>query len=176
MTKKERVTVDFDSESYYLDGEYWESWDNYGEEMADAINKEFNKLSEENNQLKREKERYKRLSEIRDENINNRILSLKEFINNCEDEKVKNILEDLFYSEVKEYNLAKENRKLKRENEQLKQFKNKISDILNKNINEYEEYHETQLEDQSYNEAYAMECCVEALVEFKKEIYGDVDD
>ena len=34
----ERVTVDFDSESYYLDGEYWESWDNYGEEMADAIN------------------------------------------------------------------------------------------------------------------------------------------
>lgn len=35
---KERVTVDFDSESYYLDGKYWESWDNYGEEMADAIN------------------------------------------------------------------------------------------------------------------------------------------
>lgn len=35
----ERVTVDFDSESYYLDGKYWESWDDYGEEMADAINK-----------------------------------------------------------------------------------------------------------------------------------------
>ena len=35
---KKRVTVDFDSESYYLDGKYWESWDNYGEEMADAIN------------------------------------------------------------------------------------------------------------------------------------------
>ena len=34
----ERVTVDFDSESYYLDGKYWESWDDYGEEMADAIN------------------------------------------------------------------------------------------------------------------------------------------
>ena len=34
----ERVTVDFDEESYYLDGKYWESWDNYGEEMADAIN------------------------------------------------------------------------------------------------------------------------------------------
>ena len=29
-----RVTVDFDSESYCLDGEYWESLDNYGEEMA----------------------------------------------------------------------------------------------------------------------------------------------
>ncbi len=50
----ERVTVDFDSESYYLDGEYWESWDNYGEEMADAINKEFNKLEKENEQLKQE--------------------------------------------------------------------------------------------------------------------------
>ena len=35
----ERVTVDFDEESYYLDGEYWESWDNYGEEMAEEINK-----------------------------------------------------------------------------------------------------------------------------------------
>lgn len=131
MAEKERVTVDFDSESYYLDGEYWESWDNYGEEMADAINKEFNKLSEENNQLKREKERYKLLSEIRDENINNRILSLKEFINNCEDAKVKNTLEDLFYSEVKEYDLAKENRKLKEENEQLKQENVKLREKLN---------------------------------------------
>ena len=35
---KEIVTVDFESESYYLDDKYWESWDNYGEEMADAIN------------------------------------------------------------------------------------------------------------------------------------------
>ena len=43
----ERVTVDFDSESYYLDGEYWESWDNYGEEMADKINELFNELQEE---------------------------------------------------------------------------------------------------------------------------------
>ena len=83
--------------------------------------KEQNKeLKKKNIQLKREKERYKRLSEIRDENINNRILSLKEFINNCEDEKVKNALEDLFYSEVKEYDLAKENRKLKKENKFLR--------------------------------------------------------
>ena len=35
----ERVTVDFDEESYYLDGEYWTSWDHYGEEMAEKINK-----------------------------------------------------------------------------------------------------------------------------------------
>ena len=47
----ERVTVDFDSESYYLDGEYWESWDNYGEEMADKINELLNKLAEEKKEL-----------------------------------------------------------------------------------------------------------------------------
>lgn len=46
MTKK-RVTVDFDEESYYLDGEYWESWDNYGEEIADKINILLNGLNEE---------------------------------------------------------------------------------------------------------------------------------
>lgn len=56
---EQRVTVDFDSESYYLDGEYWESWDNYGEEMADAINKEFNKLTEENEELKQKIEFWK---------------------------------------------------------------------------------------------------------------------
>ena len=48
----ERVTVEFDEQSYYLDGEYWESWDNYGEEMADAINKLLNDLAEENKELK----------------------------------------------------------------------------------------------------------------------------
>ena len=47
-----RVTVDFDSKSYYLDGEYWESWDNYGEEMADAINKLLGELNDENKELK----------------------------------------------------------------------------------------------------------------------------
>ena len=47
----ERVTVEFDEQSYYLDGEYWESWDNYGEEMADAINKLLNDLAEEKQQL-----------------------------------------------------------------------------------------------------------------------------
>ncbi len=52
----ERVTVDFDKQSYYLDGEYWESWDNYGEEMADKINQLLNELYEENQFLK-EKEK-----------------------------------------------------------------------------------------------------------------------
>lgn len=75
----------------------------------------------ENGQLAKEKERYKRLSEIRREEINNRILTIKEFIENCSDNKVKKILEDLFYSEVKEYDLSAQNRKLLHENEQLKQ-------------------------------------------------------
>lgn len=70
MSKKERVTVDFDSESYYLDDEYWESWDNYGEEMADAINKEFNKLSEENEQLKKDVEYWKQVASQYSNEIN----------------------------------------------------------------------------------------------------------
>jgi len=52
----ERVTVDFDSQSYYLDGKYWESWDNYGEEMADKINELLDEVQEENQFLK-EKEK-----------------------------------------------------------------------------------------------------------------------
>lgn len=103
------------------DGKHKETFSGIDDEYnCSRIVRKLNILTDENEQLKREKERYKLLSEIRDENINNRILSLKDFINNCEDEKVKNILTDLFYSEVKEYDLAKENRKLKRDNEQLK--------------------------------------------------------
>ena len=54
MTEKERVTVDFDSESYLLDGEFWTSWENYGEEMADKINDLLNKQEEEIKSLKLE--------------------------------------------------------------------------------------------------------------------------
>lgn len=65
MTEK-RVTVDFDEESYYLDGEYWESWDNYGEEMADAINEllneESNKKEQENEELRKELEVYRKVA------------------------------------------------------------------------------------------------------------------
>ena len=127
MTEKRYFSIDYDEEYYIFDStkiskeevlekaEY--SYDVFGDSLMEN---EIVDLLNENEQLKREKERYKRLSEIRDEDINNRILSLKEFINNCEDEKVKNILEDFFYSEVNEYDLAKENRELKNENEQLK--------------------------------------------------------
>lgn len=59
MTKvNERVTVDFDSESYYLDGEYWESWDNYGEEMADKINELLKELEKENKDLEEARSYY----------------------------------------------------------------------------------------------------------------------
>ena len=47
MTEKERVTVDLDAECYYLDGEFWTSWDHYGEEMADEINKLLNEQEEQ---------------------------------------------------------------------------------------------------------------------------------
>lgn len=79
------------------------------------------KLMNENEDLKRQKERYKRLSEIRNEEINNRILIIKEFIDNCSNEEVKKTLKDLFYSEVNEYNLSKKYRKLHEENEDLKE-------------------------------------------------------
>lgn len=46
---KERVTVDFDTEGYYLDGKYWCSWDDFGEQMAEEINK---LLHKENKQAK----------------------------------------------------------------------------------------------------------------------------
>ena len=74
MTEK-RVTVDFDSESYYLDGEYWESWDNFGEEMADAINKLLEELNDENDvhkqQLKTKyivNKQYEELQKVKEEN------------------------------------------------------------------------------------------------------------
>lgn len=54
MIEKERVTVDFDCECYCLDGRYWTSWDNYGEEMADKINDLLNKQDEEIKSLKLE--------------------------------------------------------------------------------------------------------------------------
>ena len=90
------------------------------EDDTDEYLKKINEMSDENEQLAKEKERYKRLSEIRREEINNRILTLKEFINNCSDNKVRSVLKELFYSEVKEYDLSAQNRKLLHENGQLK--------------------------------------------------------
>ena len=94
-------------------------FDKFNKESADALIDEVNALYEENEQLKKQKARYKRLSEIRNEEINNRILTIKEFIDNCSNEKVKKALEDLFYSEVNEYDLSKKYRKLYDKNKKL---------------------------------------------------------
>lgn len=61
MEIEQRVTVDFDSESYYLDGEYWTSWSHYGEEMADAINI---LLNEQEAEIKKLKEMVQELYEL----------------------------------------------------------------------------------------------------------------
>lgn len=91
-------------------------------EELDLANRDCDILEEDNEELKRQKERYKRLSEIREKEINNRILTIKEFIDNYSDDYgIKNVLLDLFHSEVKEYDLSKEYMALKKENKQLKQ-------------------------------------------------------
>ena len=61
---KERVTVDLDAQCYYLDGEYWESWDNYGEEMADALNTLLNEQDERIKGLEKELKNRKKLNNI----------------------------------------------------------------------------------------------------------------
>ena len=114
MTEKRFVDY-FDKDHNYIiqdlqnEDEYQVGFVNYDE---DVFLKLVNELAEENKQLKQQKAKYKRLSEIRNEEINNRILTIKEFIDNCSNEKVKKALEDLFYSEVNEYDLSKKYRKL----------------------------------------------------------------
>lgn len=89
-------------------------------------------LLKEKEQLKQKNERYKLLIEIKNEQINNRILTIREFINNCSNEDVKNALQDLFYSEVNEYDLAKENRVLCSENERMTNKLNELAfELLN---------------------------------------------
>ena len=114
MTEKRFVDY-FDKDHNYIiqdlqnEDEYQVGFVNCDE---DVFLKLVNELAEENKQLKQQKAKYKRLSEIRNEEINNRILTIKEFIDNCSNEKVKKALEDLFYSEVNEYDLSKKYRKL----------------------------------------------------------------
>ena len=90
----------------------------YGyEEECDLLNK----LTEENKELKKGKTRYELLYRHSKEEISNRILSIKEHIENCSDNQVKQSLQELFYSEVIEYDISKENRRLRTENDQLRQ-------------------------------------------------------
>ena len=96
--------------------------------------KTITRLEKENEQLRNKKERYKKLSEIRQQQIDNRILTIKEFINNCSDNKVRSTLKELFYSEVNEYDLSSEKRKLLNENEQLKKEKDYYKRELQKEL------------------------------------------
>ena len=132
----------------------------YIKSLADRYFDERIKLKKENEQLAKEKERYKRLSEIRREEINNRILTIKEFIENCSDNKVKKILKDLFHSEVKEYDLSAQNRKLLHENEQLK------SD--NFNLNKSVECLDKTVKEQCNKIDWADECGVRWEKEYEK--------
>ena len=131
-----------------------------------------NHLHEENEQLKFERDRYKRLSEIRQESINNRILTIKEFIDNCSDKEVKKTLEQLFHSEVKEYELSKKIRKLEKENEQLK----KENYGLHKKLGDFEPFEEhiqERTSKTSVNDIIGLVKTDEPTnsVELKKELY-----
>lgn len=129
MTENKRFYLD---ENGINDREY--EFSLLGEdELVDIING----LNDEKEQLKKQVTRYKRLSEFRNEQINNRILTIKEFIDNCSNEKVKKELEGLFYSEVNEYDLSSENRKLLNENEWLKKENKRLTDKLNETALEF---------------------------------------
>ena len=97
------------------------------EEVVDLLNN----LTEENEELKKGKERYELLYRHAEEEISNRILSIKEHIENCSDEQVKQSLQELFYSEVNEYDISKENRRLRTENDELKVSINNLCNEIN---------------------------------------------
>lgn len=89
-------------------------------------------LNDENDQLIREKERYKTLHAIACEQIDNRILTINNFVEECSDDKVKNALKKLLCTEVQAYDISAKNRALMDENEQLKQQNEKLNiDFVN---------------------------------------------
>ena len=129
MTEKRFVYYEHKGADYILENPNTDL--DFIEMLGDCLDEKeivnrLNGLYEENKELEQQKERYKRLSEIREKEINNRILTINEFIDDYSDDyRIKNVLLDLFYSEVKEYDLSKKYMALKKENEQLKQQKDK---------------------------------------------------
>lgn len=125
MTKKRFVYYEHKGADYILENPNTDL--DFIEMLGDCLDEKeivnrLNGLYEENKKLEQQKERYKRLSEIREKEINNRILTINEFIDDYSDDYgIKNVLLDLFYSEVKEYDLSKKYMALKKENEQLKE-------------------------------------------------------
>ena len=124
MTQKRFVYYEHKGADYILENPNTDL--DFIEMLGDCLDEKeivnrLNGLYEENKELEQQKERYKRLSEIREKEINNRILTINEFIDDYSDDYgIKNVLLDLFYSEVKEYDLSKKYMALKKENEQLK--------------------------------------------------------
>lgn len=121
----------------YKDGDFFIEITNC-EEDAKKLCDLLNELHEENKKLKIKKERYERLSEIREQEINNRILSLKEFIENCHNDAVKKALTNYFYSTVNEYDLSAKYRRLKKENKELKKELKECKEWINSDKNDYE--------------------------------------
>lgn len=77
-------------------------------------------LEKENEQLTRKKERYKKLYAFAHEQMDNRILTIKNFVEDCSDDEVKHELKKLLWTEVLDYDVSAKNRALIEENEQLK--------------------------------------------------------
>jgi len=104
MSKKERVTVDFDEECYYLDDEFWISWDKFGEDMADTINDLLNEQEELIKRLKtireeqtetilKQKRKIKEL-ETRNKRQYNRLKELTELMYEKQWGKLENMVEE----------------------------------------------------------------------------------
>ena len=142
MTEKRFVYYEHKGADYILENPNTDL--DFIEMLGDCLDEKeivnrLNGLYEENKELEQQKERYKRLSEIREKEINNRILTINEFIDDYSDDyRIKNVLLDLFYSEVKEYDLSKKYMALKKENEQLRKendmFSCELSVSANKEI------------------------------------------
>lgn len=142
MTQKRFVYYEHKGADYILENPNTDL--DFIEMLGDCLDEKeivnrLNGLYEENKELEQQKERYKRLSEIREKEINNRILTINEFIDDYSDDyRIKNVLLDLFYSEVKEYDLPKKYMALKKENEQLRKendmFSCELSVSANKEI------------------------------------------
>ena len=118
MTENKRFKLDdFDSEV----------------EMLDLINTQsetISNLKKKNEQIIRKKERYKTLCMIAHEQIDNRILTIKNFVKECSDDKVKRALEKLLCTEVLDYDVSVKNRALIDENEQLKQKNDNLVNMV----------------------------------------------
>ena len=94
-------------------------------------------LNDENEQLIMEKERYKTLHRIAHEQMDNRILTIQNFVDECSDDNVKKALEKLLCTEVLDYDVSAKNSALIDENEQLKSENKRLTDKLNETALEF---------------------------------------